>query len=61
MARPPAFKLYYGDLPTMHASNDLDHLIRIAKRHGGILGRCYLIKNARGNVVWEGENCGKIE
>lgn len=26
MARPPAYHLHCEDLPTMHASNDLDYL-----------------------------------
>ena len=53
MARPPAYHLHCEDLPTMHASNDLDYLIRMAKRHGGVLGRRYMVKDLRGNVVWE--------
>lgn len=55
MARPPAYKLYRGDLATMHVGNDLQELVRIAKRHKGILGGSYKVKDAYGNVVWERE------
>ena len=53
MARPPAYQLYRGDLATMHASNDLQELVRIAKLHSKIFGERYLVKDIYGNVVWE--------
>jgi len=53
MARPPAYRLYRGDLATMHASNDLQELVATAKLHGEIFGRGYKVKDTYGNVVWE--------
>lgn len=55
MARKLAYKLYNGNLATMHVSNDLQTLIKIAKLHGEIFGKCYLVKDMNGNVVWEEE------
>ena len=55
MARPPAYQLYCGDMATMHASNDLQELVRIAKLHSKIFGERYLVKDIYGNVVREGE------
>ena len=55
MARPPAYKLYCGELATMLAGNDLDAMIQMAKMHRAALGGEYLIKDIYGNVVWEGE------
>ena len=37
----------------MHASNDLQELVRIAKLHSKIFGERYLVKDIYGNVVWE--------
>lgn len=53
MARPPAYQLYRGDLATMHAGNDLQELVGIARRHGEIFGGSYKVKDTYGNVVWE--------
>jgi hypothetical protein len=61
MARPPAYQLYRGDLATMHAGNDLQELIKRAERLGKIFGDRHQIKDTYGNVVWEGDNCDKIE
>ena len=53
MARPPAYQLYRGNIATIHASNDLQELIRIAKLHSEIFGGSYKVKDTYGNVVWE--------
>ena len=55
MPRQPVYYLYSGGLKTMHASNDLQELVRIAKLHSKIFGERYLVKDIYGNVVWEGE------
>jgi hypothetical protein len=59
MARPPAYRLYCGELATMHAGNDLQDLIGRAKLHSKIFGGRYLVKDIYGSVVWEGNNDGK--
>jgi len=59
MARPPAYRLYCGELATMHAGNDLQELIKRAERLGKIFGDRYQIKDTYGNVVWEGNDNGK--
>jgi hypothetical protein len=61
MARPPAYYLYSDGRKTMHASNSLQDLVKVAKLHAGLVGRRYDVKDASGNVVWEGDNCDKIE
>jgi hypothetical protein len=53
MARPPAYRLYCGELATMHVGNDLQELIKRAERLGKIFGDRYQIKDTYGNVVWE--------
>jgi hypothetical protein len=45
----------------MHAGNDLQELIKRAERLGKIFGDRHQIKDTYGNVVWEGDNCDKIE
>ena len=55
MARPPAYRLYRGELATMQAGNDLQALIKMAKLHSKVLGGTYTIKDTFGNIVWEGE------
>ncbi len=37
----------------MHASNDLQELVEMAKRHGKLFGKVYTVKDIYGNVVWE--------
>jgi geranylgeranyl pyrophosphate synthase len=59
MARPPAYRLYCGELATMHAGNDLQELIKRAEQLGKIFGDRYQVKDTYGNVVWEGNNDGK--
>lgn len=56
MAKQPTYRLYNGDLATMHVSNDLEKLIAIGKKHSTIFGRPYLIKDRFGIVVWEKED-----
>ncbi len=59
MARPPAYRLYRGELATMHVGNDLQELIKRAELLGKIFGDRHQIKDTYGNVVWEGNNDGK--
>ena len=59
MARPPAYRLYRGELATMQAGNDLQAMIKMAKMHEAVLGGKMVIKDAFGNVVWEGNDNGK--
>jgi hypothetical protein len=37
----------------MHASNDLQDLIQIARLHSELFGKVYKVKDTYGNVVWE--------
>lgn len=55
MARPPAYRLYCGELATMRAGNDLQAMIKMAKLHSKVLGGTYTIKDTFGNTVWKGE------
>lgn len=56
MARPPAYKLYCGVLPTIHTSNDLQVLIERAKLHSEIFRKKYVVKDINGNVIWRDKN-----
>lgn len=53
------YRVYRGDLATMHAGNDLQELIKRAEQLGKIFGDRHQIKDTYGNVVWEGNNDGK--
>jgi hypothetical protein len=41
MARPPAYYLYSDGRKTVHASNSLQDLVKVAKLHAGLVGRRY--------------------
>jgi hypothetical protein len=58
MARPPAYKLYSSDVPTVHADNDLQKLIALGQLLQPKTGRRYVVKDINNNVAWEGERNG---
>ena len=59
MARPPAYKLYSSDVPTVHAGNDLQALAKLGRLLQTKLGGSYAVKDLHGSAVWEGENCNE--